>query len=615
MGERILVVANLSRFAQYVELDLASFKGCTPIEPFGETPFPPVGDAPYVITLGPHGFYWFSLQLPEEGVEPHSARLSESTQCTSVEALLSSKEFEPTLVAFLETRPWMAIRPARIREARVDDVIRVVEADETLYFTLVRVDYVDGDWGTCVLPLVFLAADRASRLESVVTHVELTGGPHDLGKGALVDAFDDLTCARTVLAAIAHHATGKGKKGELAVSMICDDAIAADSGRSEAWRLGRERHETTVRFGDRYVVRLFRHLDEGVTPELEIGRYLARHGSDLAPPLYAALELRRPRSEPLTLAVVQGFVPHTASGWTVTTNEVTQFFERVLARRAVESLPPPVPAGSPFALIGMQPPPVVAAMIGSYLETAKHLGRRLAELHLALGAPTGDRAFAPEPYTALDRRSKYQSLRNLTGRVLRLLRDRLSGLAQPLREEALALLQREAGLLRCFEPLLRSKMEALRIRVHGRLHLGHVIYAGGNFVFTDLGGAHDRSLEERRRKRSPLRDLASMVWSFESVALKVLLDPAHVREADVPVAQPWSLHWASWVSASFLGAYLDAVRGAAFAFRDREPAAALFAAFWAERGLQSLKVQLEERSNDARIALVGLNHIASREQG
>jgi maltose alpha-D-glucosyltransferase/alpha-amylase len=612
--ERVLIVANLSRFAQYVELDLSKYKGFVLTEPFGETVFPAVGDVPYVITLGPHGFYWFSLDAPGKGADVLSIPPPESVPCVSVEALLGSKDFEETIVAFLETRSWMAGRPAALRGVRVDEAIRIGTGSDSLWIMILRVEYADGDWETCVVPIALVPEDHPVRPDCVLVHVEVTGGPASF-KGTLVDAFDEPSSSHAVLAAISSGAKGHGKNGEIAVSVIRDGAISADVSDLEAWKLGRERHDTTVRYGDRFVVRLFRHLDDGVTPELEVGRYLARRGVEISPPLYAALELRRPRVEPLTLALVQAFVPHVASGWAVTSNELSQYFDRVLARTPSESHPPPVPGRSPFALVGVEPPPVVSAMIGSYLETAAQLGLRVAQLHLALGAPTTDRAFAPEPYTALDRRSKYQSLRNLAGRVLRLLRDRLQDLSPPIREEALRALSNEASLLRCFEPLLRGKMEALRIRLHGRLHLGHVLYTGGDFIFTDLGGARDRSLAERRRKRSPLRDLASMVWSFESAALKFLLDPAHVRESDLEAARPWAFHWAAWVSASFLAAYLQGVDGAPFAFREREPAGVLFAAFWAERAFQSLKLQLEDRSEDVLIALVGLNYIASRDEG
>jgi maltose alpha-D-glucosyltransferase/alpha-amylase len=610
--ERVLVVANLSRFAQYVELDLAKYKGYALTEPFGETMFPAVSDAPYVITLGPHGFYWFSLDAPGESTEAHVAPVTESMPCASIEALLSSTEIEEFFEGFLESRTWMP-RAQEIRAVRVEDAVRLGTGADSLWVALIRVEYGDADWETCVVPLAFVPEDRPVRAESVFARVDVAGDATPHGRGSLVDVLDDPASSPALLSAVTHEARGRGRKGEIAVSWVRDGAPVDVEPGVEAWQLGRERHDTTVRYGDRFVFRLFRHLDEGVTPELEVGRYLAQQGAELSPPLYAAVELRRHRAEPQTLALVQAFVPHVASGWSVTMNELTQFFERVLARTPADAMPPPLHAGSPFALVGTEIPPVVAATIGSFIDTAAQLGRRVADLHLALGGSTTNPAFAPEPYTALDRRSKYQSLRNLAGRVLRLLRDRLPALPAPIREEALATLANEAALLRCFEPLLRGKLDAQRIRVHGRLHLGHVLYTGGDFIFTDIGAARSGSLEDRRRKRSPLRDLASMVWSFDAAALKLLLDPTRVRDGDIPVARPWAFHWASWISASFLGAYLDAAGGATFAPRDREPASVLFGAFWAERALASLKVQLEDRSNDAMIALIGLNSIAARE--
>jgi maltose alpha-D-glucosyltransferase/alpha-amylase len=235
----------------------------------------------------------------------------------------------------------------------------------------------------------------------------------------------------------------------------------------------------------------------------------------------------------------------------------------------------------------------------------------VAELHLALGAPTTDAAFVPEPYSMLDRRSKYQSVRTLAARVLRLLRERLVVLSARTRQEAERVLASEAALLRSFEPLLRAKMAALRIRVHGRLHLGHVLQKGADFVFTDVGGPRDVTLSERRRKRSPLRDLASMVRSFDFAALTVLFDPACVRESDAETARPWAFHWASWTSAAFLQAYLEAIGGALFVPTDPRERSVLFDVFWVERALHQLKTQLKDGSNDANImvALLGIANL------
>jgi maltose alpha-D-glucosyltransferase/alpha-amylase len=251
----------------------------------------------------------------------------------------------------------------------------------------------------------------------------------------------------------------------------------------------------------------------------------------------------------------------------------------------------------------------VAQMMGSYRDTAAHLGTRVAELHVALASADGDPAFAPEPYSALDRRSKYQSLRNLSGKVLRTLRERALLLPPRARQEAAAILAREPEVMKSFQPLLRAHVSGLRIRTHGNLHLGHVLFTGKDFVFTDFEGLEALTLAERCRKRSPVRDLAWMVGSFELAALKRLLDPASVRESDVDAARPWALQWATWASASFLQAYLAATAGRPFVPADRDQIAVFFQAFVLERALYQLRRELEQPTAAALLPLLEIAHI------
>jgi maltose alpha-D-glucosyltransferase/alpha-amylase len=244
-------------------------------------------------------------------------------------------------------------------------------------------------------------------------------------------------------------------------------------------------------------------------------------------------------------------------------------------------------------------------MIGSYRDTAALLGARIADLHLALAA-VPDPSFTPEPYSALDVRSKYQSLRNLLGRVLRAVRARLPALPSKVQPEAGRLLSRETELLRSLEPLLRAKLSALRIRTHGNLHLGHVLFTGKGFIFTDPNDFGAIPPAERRRKRSPLRDLAWMVRSFEATALSVLFDPASVREADVERARPWAIEWMSWVSAAFLGAYWGATAGTPLGGESREGSATLFEAFHLERAFYELQGALEEDPGKVTVPLLDI---------
>jgi maltose alpha-D-glucosyltransferase/alpha-amylase len=151
----------------------------------------------------------------------------------------------------------------------------------------------------------------------------------------------------------------------------------------------------------------------------------------------------------------------------------------------------------------------------------------------------------------------------------------------------------------------------LRIRVHGDLHLGHLLYTGKDFVLTGIGGAREPGFAARHRKRSPLRDLAGMVRSFDFAAMKLLLDPARVRESDVEAARPWAFHWSSWVSASFLGGYVVGAQGAPFLPDDRDEFARILEAFVLERALSELKIELVQHVEAPSVAvpLLGIARI------
>jgi maltose alpha-D-glucosyltransferase/alpha-amylase len=616
--ETVLVVANLSRFTQYAELDLSKCKGMSPVELFGKNRFPPIGDGPYMLTLGPHDFYWFSLERPRVQDErlsmpPPPAAL----ECTSLDALLLGDErslLHESLPAFLEGRPWFGGRDRMLRSAHVTTVVRANLGAHPVFFVFTRVEYADAPSELYVVPLAWVPADRLSTHAAVLAFVTLAREAAGAARGALVDALEEPSSATDLLDAIARRERFPADGAELLASTFAE-AVPSEADRaSEPRKMGRERAHTTIRVGERFVLKVFRRLDEGVCPELEVGRFLSQRGSEVVPKLIGALELVQPRSEPVTVAVLHSFVPHESTGWQLTTQELGRYYDRVLARSPTEPCPPP-PSESPLMLAGVEPPSVVSQMIGSYRATAAQLGARVAELHIALASNEADPAFAPEPYSALDRRSKYQSLRNLSGKVLRMLRERISLLSERDQKEATSILMREADVARLFEPLLRTKMSALRIRVHGSPDLEHVLYTGKDFVLTGFNGFEALPLAERRRKRSPLRDLAWMVRSFEFAAFKLLFDPATVRESDVDAARPWALHWASWASASFLQAYLTATASAAFVPGDRTQSAVLYDAFVLERALYELRTELLELSRAVTIPLLGIAHILAGSTG
>jgi maltose alpha-D-glucosyltransferase/alpha-amylase len=625
-GQTVLVVANLSRFTQYAELDLSKYKGCTPIELFGKTQFPVVRDAAYLVTLGPHGFYWFSLEQPT--VEQQRISMPPpppAVRCSSVDALLLGDErrlLGDVLPAYLETRSWYAGRHLRLRSAQIESAVRVEALGRSIYFTQVRVEYADAADETYLLPLVWVAGelDAASALSparsapgaslpGILAFLQLGAETGEGARGVLIDAAEEPAATKALLAVILGRKTTAAGESEIVASTFRSIAPSEGEAEIEAWKVGRERNHTSIRYGERFMLQLARRVEEGVSPELEIGVFLSKQANEISPPLCAALELRRPRRPPVALATLHAFIPNAETGWELTLKELGRYYERVLARGPGERPPPPTQE-SPLRLIGRDAPGVVSEMIGSYREVAARLGARIADLHHVLSSSPRDPEFALEPYSGLDLRSKYQSMRNLTGRVLRALRQRLPLLPESAQREAARILPREGDLLRSFEPLLRVKVSAPRMRVHGNLHLGHVLFTGKDFVLTDLNDFRALTLAERRRKRSPLRDLAWMVRSFEFAALKALFDPASVRESDVEMARPWAFHWVSWTSAAFLQGYLAAPKGVPFIGAEPEASAALFDAFLLERALYQLQATLDERSTTgATIPLVEIGRM------
>ena len=255
-----------------------------------------------------------------------------------------------------------------------------------------------------------------------------------------------------------------------------------------------------------------------------------------------------------------------------------------------------MPGETPLQLAAAQPPDDARGLIGGYLEAARLMGTRVAELHLHLASDDGHPDFAPEPYSSLGQRSSYQSMRNVTGRALRLLHEHLPALQPRAAELARRLLKNPDQLYKRIEPLRDRRLTAQRIRCHGDLHLMQLLYTGKDFVIVDFAGDGKKPPAERRRKRSPLRDVAGMLRSFDFAAGAVLLDEQQVRPGDRAQAERWSRLWSTWVQAAFLGGYLVRGGGAPFIPRDRAGLQLMVELFQIEKALEQLIGTLGEAS-------------------
>jgi maltose alpha-D-glucosyltransferase / alpha-amylase len=624
--EQILVVANLSRFVQYVELDLSRFKGSAPIELFGRTQFPRIGDLPYLLTLGPHMFDWFSIERREDtahfDIRPHHVPRLEVTE--TWDRLIRGEDrerLEAVLPDYLPNCRWFRSKAHLIKTTRIAEVMPVSDEGLNSYLSLVDVEYGDGEPETYVLPLAAIDHHEAHQHpvanHAALAHLHLTrrsghSNQHNGHVEQLVfDATGDRQFGNAILAVIEHRRHLRGTRGEAigAVSNAFHSIKSPGAASGEPHLLKAEQTNSSIAYGHDFIFKLFRRIESGISPDLEISRFLTeRAGFAHTPRLAGWLEYRVGRAEPLTMGVMHGFVQNHGDAWEYTRRELNRYFERAATR--TQLVPPP---GRPLVelLAETSPDRAGADMVGAYLDVARLLGHRIAELHLALSTDEEDTAFAPEPLWP-QMRSIYQSMRNLTGRTFRLLRGRLSTLPEETRKQAARLSAHQEQIGACFDAMLKRRTSIVRIRTHGDLHLGQVLYTGKDFVIIDFEGEPARPLTERRRKRPGLRDVAGMLRSFHYAAFGALLEETRsgaLGGRDFVSMEPWAMLWQEWTSWAFLKAYLETAGESPIVPKDRDELKALLDAFVLDKAIYELGYELNNRPDWVTIPLHGIEQI------
>jgi maltose alpha-D-glucosyltransferase/alpha-amylase len=435
-------------------------------------------------------------------------------------------------------------------------------------------------------------------------------------EGILYDAAYDSKFHEFLLTTILRRRRIKGSSGELGgfqgkrLRMILGDKeIPLISQVLKA-----EQSNTSILYGDKFYLKLFRNLKEGNNPDQEITQFLTeRGGFQYIPPFAGVIDYRRSGLEPILIGLLQGFVQCQGDAWRFSLDALGRYFEKVLSRVNEIKEVPKAPT-SLFDTELTSIPALLSELIeGHYLEMVSLLGRRTGEMHLALSSSEEESSFAPEPFSMLYQRSVYQSMRSLFRRVLQILRKNITNLPESLQREATVILGSELNILNRFEGILTKKFSAMKIRIHGDYHLGQVLYTGKDFVIIDFEGEPARELSERRLKRSPLRDVAGMVRSFHYAAYFALLKEASIRLEDIAVLEPWANLWYRYVSGVFLWSYFNTVGEASFIPADREELKVMLKAFLLDKAIYELGYELNNRPEWVIIPLKGIKDLLEGE--
>jgi maltose alpha-D-glucosyltransferase/alpha-amylase len=613
--EAILCVANLSRAPQAVELDLSAFRQRVPVELMGRSRFPPIGELPYLLTLGGYGCFAFRLAADVEAPAWHEerpvppdlpvlvlvdtgwhtlfARTEDGEGVNQLMVRRARDQLERQIIPrYFRAQPWFVHRGAEVEKFEFG-VMRewTTEAGSWLLATI-AVTLVGGEVHRYAIPLSLAWGDEEEGRVSALLHVTLAKVRRLARVGVLFDAFwDDRFCCAVVAG------MERGDELDFGEGMLkfkvtsAHPRFACPVGEATIMRSVSDRGRLRVNLDDRLVLKSYRWLLEGMHPELEMSRFLIETAKfSHIPQLAGTVEYAGPKGRRSTLAILERYAENQGDAWHYTLD----YLERHLDACRTSHEPPPDAHHVPCA------------------ELMKTLGQRTAEFHQALALPDEAGAFGHEPISAADIVDWVNTARHEMEAMFERLELALPELPETGWPVARNLLAARPKLYRRILRASGVRLKATKTRCHGNYHLGQVWLVKNDCLIANYGGEPGRSLAERRSKNSPLRDVARMLLSL-SEAGSTALD--HVANNSAEVAEALQHHVDGWVELArrtFFRSYRKAMRDQPSCPPDATATEALLTLFMAEKAIAQVEDALSSNSPGIGSAMRRLLQVAQR---
>ena len=605
-NETILCVANLSRFAQPVQLDLAQYEGMTPVEMLGYVDFPQITRQAYPLTLAPYGFMWLELHAPDPVVDVSqssvtSRAVTEEELPASWPELFSGRALEKiereVLPHFLPTQRWFSGKSEKVTSVHVLDWGEIPNTNAV--FCLAEVFFESGRKEQYVLPLSIAEATESSGLREKHPEAVITAVVKEDGQIAhLFDGTYDVRFQTALMEMLLSSSSFELKEGKIrGLGAKNAEGVHADLVNLKSEHGSAEQSNTSIVYGDSAILKIFRHPEEGINPDVEIGRFLSDQTTfDRVPPFLGSLEYAREGVE-TTVAMAQVLVKNQGDGWSWMLEELDRFYESM----AVE-------ATARNDLSSQAAERSVTTNAGVARDAAALLGQRTAEMHLALatGTAEADRAFAPESITRESLARLNERTSEESARALSALRTNLSSIPDESVEEAGLLLSSRSAMRNRIGESALPMNAGKRTRIHGDFHLGQVLRTMVDFVILDFEGEPARSLAERRAKESPLKDVAGMVRSFSYAVYASLLHYTSRRPEDFARLRPAAEEWQRQIVQAFLEAYRSTMAAQNIVPESEDEFNALLKIFLWQKVNYELLYELNNRPAWVRIPIVGM---------
>ena len=537
----MLVVVNLSHHVQLADLQLRQFAGWTVREVFGQNEFPHIREDEYNVTIGSHDYYWFELvPSPDHGrVEEVSPITMTTTDWKRFSSKLRTTLTESVLPAWMKHRRWFRSKGRNLRKA----AIIVTHALGHSWLLVLRMEYADQDTEYYQIPLTLLtgidAEERVNEIpQAVVTTATVSGE-----NGVLIDGVFDPALRATLLETIRRQRRLKGTSGTFTGITDTRSQKPTDEEVQTSKVLGVEQSNTSIVYNNDHFLKLYRKLEDGINPDVELIRALAATTASGIVPEYRGHLQYESGDMQAAAGLLVNQIGNEGDAWEFSLGAVSRYYEQVLGERAQ----PGKLAPTEERLLEFRSEKLhetfVGMVDGFYLEMIRLLGRRTAELHKALAHETSGDAFKPEAFSLHYQRGIYQSARSLLKRVLQQVRRAKKKSSDETGARLQTLLDHESAITDRLSSVRDHKINARKIRIHGDYHLGQVLYTGRDFVIIDMEGEPARPLGERRLKFSPFRDVAGMVRSFHYAAWSGYLALSGLGDQDREVLKEWIEPW------------------------------------------------------------------------
>lgn len=611
----LMIIANLSRFSQYVELDLKKYNGYSLIEMFSGQRFPQIGELPYFLTLGPYGYYWFSLEKqPVETVLAAADREREQQIYEYTLRKESARLFHPSMHRTLER----IISKYFMKRVRFQPLLSVLDKTKTqivdhiflsrwdLHLVFLEITLTTGVVHQIPLFIRYLEEEKANeKIETVSQNVivKLKG----LKRTAILyDCGMDSELGEIMFDSILNKRRFRSEEGELrgvTLSKVRESTPFLSLGEKEIHEVQRD-HNAVIFPLEKGVLKIFSLIEEGIDLDVEIRLFLTRKTDFRAfLPLLGFMEYST--HSRATVALAEEIIAYRRefNAKDLAIEAADRFLVRMEAT-SLDLIPDErlIPNKTLYKLAVGKLEDDVHGLLEEHLESARLLGETTASFHRAMCSYQIDPDFSSIPFTLFYQRSIYQTIRR---KILEAF-NKLAALHQheSLSEDIQQLLGCKDRLLSLFQILPHHKLHAERIRYHGNYVLENLHYTGKEYLIANFEGNPNLSYSERRYKRSPLLDCASMILSIVEAGFEAvdrLKERGLLREDQAKLVYKWAQVWSLWNGSSFLRSYFRTIGDVCFLPKSTKEIDFLLGLYLIERCAEKVAMQKDSRL-DAPIA-------------